>query len=65
VPPKSARHGAGADRRLAGLPTLSLRGNAFSDYHLPTDTPDRVDWDSVDACLALADGIVREWVTSN
>jgi hypothetical protein len=54
--------------RLAGLPTLSLlslRGNAFSDYHLPTDTPDRVDWDSVDACLALADGIVREWVTSN
>jgi hypothetical protein len=50
--------------RLAGLPAislLSLRGNAFSDYHLPTDTPDRVDWASVDACLALADGIVREW----
>lgn len=57
--------------RLAGLPTLSLlslRDNAFSDYHLPTDTPERVDWASVDACLALADGIVREWAgafTSN
>jgi hypothetical protein len=56
--------------RLAGLPTLSLlslRGNAFSDYHLPTDTPDRVDWSSVDACLALAEAIAREWgaVTGN
>jgi hypothetical protein len=58
--------------RLAGLPTislLSLRGNAFTDYHLPSDTLDRVDWDSVDACLTLADAIVREWaarpVTSN
>ncbi len=50
--------------RLGGLPTLSLlslRGNAFSDYHLPTDTPDRVDWASVDACLALAAALVDEW----
>jgi hypothetical protein len=50
--------------RLAGLPTLSLlslRGNSFSDYHLPTDTPDRVDWASVDACLALAEAVAREW----
>ncbi len=56
--------------RLAGLPTLSLlslRGNAFSDYHLPTDTPDRVDWSSVESCLALAEAIAREWgkVTGN
>jgi len=50
--------------RLSDLPTislLSLHGNAFTDYHLPTDTPDRVDWTSVDACLTLADGIARAW----
>ena len=50
--------------RLAGLPTislLSLKENAFTDYHLPTDTPDRVDWASVDACLALAAAVVGEW----
>ena len=37
--------------RLAGLPTislLSLRGNVFNDYHLPSDTPEHVDWDGVD-----------------
>lgn len=53
--------------RLAGLPAvslLSLRGNAFSDYHLPTDTPDRVDWRSVEACLALAEGVVGAWSTA-
>lgn len=50
--------------RLAGLPAislLSLRGNVFSDYHRPTDTPDRVDWDSVAACLAIAEGTARAW----
>ncbi|NLT07451.1 MAG: M28 family peptidase [Solirubrobacterales bacterium] len=50
--------------RIAGLPAislLSLRGNVFSDYHLPTDTPDRVDWDSVGACLEIAEGTVRAW----
>lgn len=42
---------------FAGLPAISLvsmRDGAFTNYHLPTDTPDRVDWASVDACLALA-----------
>ena len=48
--PRRFRLGGSTDpvlARLGGLPTLSLlslRGNAFSDYHLPTDTPDRVDW---------------------
>jgi len=56
--------------RLAGQPAislLSLRGDAFNDYHLPTDTPERVDWESVDACLALAAGTIRAWsqVTGN
>lgn len=66
-PPRRFRLGGWTDpvlARLAGLPTislLSLRGNAFSDYHLPTDTPDRVDWRSVDACLALAEGVIGAW----
>lgn len=50
--------------RIAGLPTislLSLRGNVFNDYHLPSDTPEHVDWDSVDRCLSIAEATVREW----
>jgi Iap family predicted aminopeptidase len=49
---------------LAGLPAISLlsmRDRSFTNYHLPTDTPDRVDWDSVEACLRLADATAREW----
>lgn len=52
--------------RIAGLPAislLSLRGNAFSDYHLPSDTPANVDWACVDRCVALAEGVVRSWGT--
>jgi hypothetical protein len=48
----------------AGLPTVSLlsaTGNRFTNYHQPTDTPDRVNWDSVAACLRLAHGIGEEW----
>lgn len=66
-PPRRFRLGGWTDpvlARLAGLPTLSLlslRGNGFTDYHLPSDVPERVDWDSVDACLTLAEGIAREW----
>ena len=44
--------------RIAGLPTislLSLRGNVFNDYHLPSDTPENVDWESVDRCLRIAE----------
>ena len=33
----------------------------FTNYHQLTDTPDRVDWDSVDACLTLAAGIAQAW----
>ena len=44
--------------RLAGLPAislLSLAGNGFSNYHLPTDVAENVDWTSVERCLALAE----------
>jgi hypothetical protein len=49
---------------MAGLPTISLvsvRGSGFTNYHLPTDTPDRVDWDSAERCVRLAAGIARAW----
>lgn len=50
---------------LAGLPAISLLSmgtdNRLSNYHLPTDTPDRVDWASVDACTALAEAVARTW----
>ena len=45
--------------RIAGLPSisiLSVRDGGFTNYHLPTDTPDRVDWESVERCLRLAAG---------
>lgn len=54
--------------RLAGLPAislLSLRGRGFTEYHLPTDTPERVDWESVERCLELAHALTREWAGGN
>jgi acetylornithine deacetylase/succinyl-diaminopimelate desuccinylase-like protein len=73
----AARAGVPAPRRVqlggwtdpllavhAGLPAISLlsaTGNRFTNYHQPTDTPDRVDWDSVAACLELANGVADEW----
>ena len=45
----------------AGLRTISLLSMGpgyLPDYHWPTDTPDRVDWDSVAGCARLARGIV-------
>jgi Zn-dependent M28 family amino/carboxypeptidase len=49
--------------RLGGLPALSLlsvRDGGFPDYHLPSDTPDNVDYDCVEACVRAAWGIARE-----
>jgi hypothetical protein len=49
---------------LAGLPSISLlsvRGTGFTNYHLPTDTPERVDWESVERCTRLAGGIAAAW----
>ena len=66
-PPRRVQLGGWTDPLLAvhaGLPAISLLsacGNRFTDYHQPTDTPDRVSWDSVDACLHLAEGVAREW----
>ncbi|MGE4426132.1 MAG: M28 family peptidase [Solirubrobacteraceae bacterium] len=60
-PPARWRIGAYTDpilARFAGLPTVSLLSVAadgrYTNYHRTTDTADRVDWGSVDACVALA-----------
>ena len=50
--------------RLAGLPALSIVGvkdGGFPNYHVPTDTPDRVEWDAVDRCLDAARRITIEF----
>ena len=50
--------------RFAGLPTISIVGvedGGFPNYHLPSDTPDKVDWSSVDRCLATARRIARDF----
>jgi Peptidase family M28 len=49
---------------FAGLPALSIVGvedGGFPNYHLPTDTPDRVDWGAVDRCLGAARRIARDF----
>lgn len=50
--------------RFSGLPAVSLlsvRDGGFPNYHLPTDTPDRVDWRSVERSIRIAGGIAEEW----
>ena len=59
--------GAGTDAmaaRYAGMPAVSILSwsdGGFTNYHLPTDTADRVNWESVELCLALADRTIRRW----
>ena len=68
--PRRVQLGGWTDPLLAvhaGLPAISLlsaTGNRFTNYHQPTDTPDRVDWDSVAACVTLANGIIEEWAAA-
>lgn len=53
--------------RLAGLPAISLlsmRDGLFTEYHLPSDTPERVDWGSVERCLAIAAATGEAWAAS-
>lgn len=59
--------GAGTDAmaaRYAGLPSVSILSwtdGGFTNYHRPTDTADRVNWDSVERSVALADRTIRRW----
>ena len=69
-PPRRFTIGGWTDAVLAleaGLPTISLLsvcGSGFTNYHVPSDTPDRVDWESVEKCVRLARGIARAWAES-
>lgn len=52
--------------RHRGLRAVSILSAAEDmtlgpDYHMPTDTPDRVDWDSVADCTRLAFETARVW----
>jgi hypothetical protein len=69
-PPQRWRIGGWTDpilARFAGIPAISLLSmgpkGTFTNYHRPTDVPQAVDWDSVERCLALADGIAREFAS--
>jgi hypothetical protein len=67
APPRRFTIGAWTDPVLAlmaGLPAISLLSvcdGGFTNYHLPTDTPDRVDWESVERCVRLAVGVAEAW----
>jgi hypothetical protein len=69
-PPRRFTIGGWTDPVLAldaGLPTISLLsvcGSGFTNYHVPTDTPDRVNWESVESCFRLAAGIAQSWAES-
>ena len=68
--PPRARLGGYTDpvlARHAGLPAISLvslHDGVFTNYHLPTDTPDRVDWGSVERCTRLAAAIAEEFASA-
>ena len=63
-PPQRWRIGAWTDPVLAlhrGLPAAVLLSvgpeGGYTNYHLPTDTPSRVDWACVRRCVAIARGL--------
>ncbi len=66
-PPARVRVGGWTDPALAllaGLPTISMlafRDGAMTELHRMTDTPERVDWGSVERCLRIAAATGEEW----
>jgi hypothetical protein len=65
--PERWRIGGWTDAVLAtfkGLPAASLLSigpeGRFTNYHVPTDTADRVDLECVERCVAIAEGTARE-----
>lgn len=63
--------GGGTDpmvARYAGYPAvsiLSMSDGGFTNYHLPTDTPDRVNWESVEQCVELAARTAERWLSAS
>jgi peptidase M28-like protein len=71
-PPERWRAGAWTDAilaRFAGLPAVSLLSvgpdGLYTEWHRPTDTPDRVDYESVEHAARIAAGTAREWDARN
>jgi hypothetical protein len=70
-PPERWRLGTWTDPVLAlfaGLPTISLLSMGpgyLPEHHQLTDTPDRIDWDCVERCVRIANGIIEEWTARN
>jgi len=69
-PPRRWRLGGWTDpvlARIGGLRSislLSLRDGALANYHVPEDTPDRVEWAAVGRAVALAAGVAEAFSTS-
>jgi len=67
LPLRRWRIGAWTDpvlARLRGLPTLSIlsvRDGGFPNYHLASDRPGAVDWQSVERCVQVAEACIRAW----
>ncbi len=64
--PQRWRIGAWTDPLLAltrGIPAICLLsigpGGSYTHYHVPSDLPEHVDWDSVGACARIAAGTLR------
>ena len=66
---RRVRLGGWTDPALAaidGIPAvsiLSMRDGAFTNYHVPSDLPEHVDWGSVDACLDVAHATALRWAS--
>src|SRR4051812_17090897 len=50
-----------AGLRVISLVSADAEGRLGPHYHQPTDTPENVDYDSVESCTRLAAGIARVW----
>jgi Zn-dependent M28 family amino/carboxypeptidase len=48
----------------AGVPSLSFTTGAHADYHKPSDTPDKIDYDDLDRVADFATAIVRRLMDS-
>lgn len=57
--PMAAKHAG-----HAAVSILSMSDGGFTNYHLPTDTPDRVSWQSVERCVELAARTVERWLSA-
>jgi len=63
--------GAGTDPMVArqrGYPAVSIlsqKDGGFTNYHLPTDTPDRVSWESVERCVEAAARVAERWLATS